>query len=488
MEHSSILKSLAFDDVLIKPAKSEVLPNEVSTNIQLTKNIKLDIPFLSSAMDTVTEHRLAIALAQSGGMGIIHKNMSIELHAQEVRKVKKFETGMVIDPVTISSEKTLQDALSLMDDHKISGIPVVDNNNILEGILTNRDVRFATNSSQPISELMTSKNLVTVKEGISTEDAQNLLHKHRIEKLLVVDFKKRCIGLITVKDIEKSQLYPNSTKDKKGQLRVGAAVGVGEEALKRSEALIDAGVDIVVIDTAHGHSRKVIETVKQIKKMSEVDVIAGNVATLEATKELIDSGADCIKVGIGPGSICTTRIVAGVGVPQFSAIMECAEQASKSGINIIGDGGIKYSGDIAKAIGAGASSVMIGSLFAGTDEAPGEVYLFKGRSYKSYRGMGSLGAMARGSADRYFQEEITENYKLVPEGIEGRVPYKGPISPIIHQLLGGLKASMGYTGSKDIDAFKENVKFVQISSAGLKESHVHDVDITRESPNYPTNI
>ena len=488
MEPSSIKKSLAFDDVLIRPAKSEVLPNEVKTSLQLTKNIRLEIPLLSSAMDTVTEHRLAIALAQSGGMGIIHKNMSIEHHAHEVKKVKKFETGMVIDPVTISSDKTLENALNIMANNKISGIPVVDNSNTLEGILTNRDVRFATNMSQPISELMTSNNLVTVKEGISSEEAQNLLHKHRIEKLLVVDDSNKCIGLITVKDIEKSQLYPNSTKDNKGQLRVGAAVGVGDEAIKRSEALIDAGVDMLVIDTAHGHSMKVIETVKKLKKMSSIDIIAGNVATLEATKELIDNGADCVKVGIGPGSICTTRVVAGVGVPQFSAIMECSEEANKSGINVIGDGGIKYSGDIAKAIGAGATSVMIGSLFAGTDEAPGEVYLFKGRSYKSYRGMGSLGAMARGSADRYFQEEITENYKLVPEGIEGRVPYKGPISPIIHQLLGGLKASMGYTGSKDIDSFKKNVKFVQISSAGLKESHVHDVDITRESPNYPTNV
>ena len=488
MEHSSIQKSLAFDDILIKPAKSEILPNAVSTDIQLTKNIKLDIPFLSSAMDTVTEHRLAIALAQSGGMGIIHKNMSIDLHAQEVKKVKKFETGMVIDPVTIDSNKTLEDALSVMKNYKISGIPVVDDQNILEGILTNRDVRFATNTTQPIKELMTSDNLVTVKEGIRSEDAQNLLHKHRIEKLLVVDNDNRCIGLITVKDIEKSHLYPNSTKDQKGRLRVGAAVGVGDEAIKRSEALIDSGVDVIVIDTAHGHSMKVIETVKHLKKMSSIDIIAGNVATLDATKELIDNGADCVKVGIGPGSICTTRIVAGVGVPQFSAIMECANEANKSGISVIGDGGIKYSGDIAKAIGAGANSVMIGSLFAGTDEAPGEVYLFKGRSYKSYRGMGSLGAMARGSADRYFQEEISENYKLVPEGIEGRVPYKGPISPIIHQLLGGLKASMGYTGSENIHAFKKNVKFVQISSAGLKESHVHDVDITRESPNYPTNV
>lgn len=488
MERSSIQKSLAFDDVLIKPARSEVLPNSVNTNINITKNIQLEIPFLSSAMDTVTEYKLAIAVAQAGGMGVLHKNMSADEQAHQVKMVKKFETGMVIDPLTISPNKHLSDALSLMKDNKISGIPVVDDNNILLGILTNRDVRFATNMSQPISELMTSQNLITVKEGIDTSDAQNLLHQHRIEKLLVVDNDNKCIGLITVKDIEKSQLNPNSTKDNKGQLRVAAAVGVGDEAISRSKSLIDAGVDMLVIDTAHGHSSRVIDTVKHLKKISSVDLIAGNVATLEATKELIGSGADCVKVGIGPGSICTTRVVAGVGVPQFSAILECANEAQKQGISVIGDGGIKYSGDVAKAIGAGANAVMVGSLFAGTDEAPGEVYLFKGRSYKSYRGMGSLGAMARGSADRYFQEEISENYKLVPEGIEGRVPYKGPISPIIHQLLGGLKASMGYTGSKDVESFKKNVKFVQISSAGLKESHVHDVDITRESPNYPTNV
>jgi len=375
-----------------------------------------------------------------------------------------------------------------MRSHEISGIPVVDGNDILLGILTNRDVRFAKNMDQNIQELMTSKNLVTVKEGISSNEAEDLLHKHRIEKLLVVDDNDKCIGLITVKDIEKSQLNPNSSKDNKGRLIVGAAVGVGDEAIKRAESLIDAGVDILVVDTAHGHSEKVIEAVKQIRSMSNVEMIIGNVATREATKELIDVGADCIKVGIGPGSICTTRVVAGIGVPQFSAVLECAEEASRHNIPIIADGGIKFSGDIAKAIGAGANAVMIGSLFAGTDESPGEVYLFKGRSYKSYRGMGSLGAMSRGSADRYFQEEIKESNKHVPEGIEGRVPYKGPLTPIIYQLVGGLKASMGYTGSKDISDFKKNVKFVQITSAGLKESHVHDVDITRESPNYPTNV
>tara|TARA_B100001105_G_C22346164_1_gene423567 strand:- start:54 stop:1298 length:1245 start_codon:yes stop_codon:yes gene_type:complete len=414
--------------------------------------------------------------------------MSIEDQSQNVRKVKKFETGMVIDPVTICPEKKLSDALELMRTHEISGIPVVEDNNTLLGILTNRDVRFAKNMDQNIQELMTSKNLVTVKEGITTHEAQDLLHKHRIEKLLVVDDDGKCIGLITVKDIEKSQLNPNASKDNKGRLIVGAAIGVGDEAIKRSEALIDADVDILVVDTAHGHSEKVIETVKKIKSISNVEMIIGNVATREATKELIDVGADCIKVGIGPGSICTTRVVAGIGVPQFSAVLECAEEASKQEISIIADGGIKFSGDVAKAIGAGANAVMIGSLFAGTDESPGEVYLFKGRSYKSYRGMGSLGAMSRGSADRYFQEEIKETNKHVPEGIEGRVPYKGPLSPIIYQLVGGLKASMGYTGSKDISEFKKNVKFVQITSAGLKESHVHDVDITRESPNYPTNV
>ncbi len=488
MEHSSIKKSLSFDDVLIKPARSSVLPSDVSTFTKITSNISLGVPLISSAMDTVTEYKLAIAIAQSGGMGILHKNMSIDEQSQNVSKVKKFETGMVIDPLTILPSATLADALELMKVNEISGIPVVDEGDKLLGILTNRDVRFATNMSQKISELMTSENLVTVKDGISTDDAQKLLHKHRIEKLLVVDDKGKCIGLITVKDIEKSQLHPNASKDQKGRLIVGAAIGVGEEAISRAEQLVEAGVDVLVVDTAHGHSEKVISTLKEIKSKFSTDVIVGNVATNEATEELIDQGADCVKVGIGPGSICTTRVVAGIGVPQFSAILDCAETAAKKGVPIIADGGIKYSGDIAKALGAGASGVMIGSLFAGTDESPGEVYLFKGRSYKSYRGMGSLGAMARGSADRYFQEEITESNKHVPEGIEGRVPYKGPISPIIYQLVGGLKASMGYTGSKDIVEFRKNVKFVEITGAGLKESHVHDVDITRESPNYPTNI
>ncbi|MEJ6586864.1 MAG: IMP dehydrogenase [Pelagibacterales bacterium] len=489
MESNSIHTALSFDDVLIKPAQSSVLPNEAITLTNITKNIKLAIPLISSAMDTVTEYKVAITMAQSGGLGIIHKNMSIQEQADQVKWVKRYETGMVVNPVTISPDKTLLDALNLMKAENISGIPVVeDSSNKLVGILTNRDVRFATDDSQLIKELMTSKNLITVSGAVSTAEAKNLLHKHRIEKLIVVDAEYRCTGLITVKDIEKSQLYPNATKDNKGSLMVGAAIGVGDEALKRAKQLIDVGVDVLVVDTAHGHSDKVLSTVQEIKKITKVDIIAGNVATKEATRALIDAGADCVKVGIGPGSICTTRIVAGIGVPQFSAILECAEEATKAGIAIIGDGGIKFSGDIAKAIGAGAKAVMVGSLFAGTDESPGEVYLFKGRSYKSYRGMGSLGAMARGSADRYFQEEIKETMKLVPEGVEGRVPYKGPLEPIIHQLVGGLKSSMGYTGSKDIENFQSRVEFVRITSAGLRESHVHDIDVTRESPNYPTNI
>ena len=489
MESNSINTALSFDDVLIKPAQSSYLPSETSTNTQITRNINLAIPLISSAMDTVTEYKLAIAMAQSGGLGIIHKNMSIDKQSEQVKWVKKYETGMVVNPVTINPNKSLIDALSLMQTENISGIPVVeDTTNKLVGILTNRDVRFATDNNQLISELMTSNNLITVKDAVNTDEAKNLLHKHRIEKLIVVDDNFKCTGLITVKDIEKSQLYPNATKDSKGRLRVGAAIGVGDEAVKRAKELIVAGVDVLVIDTAHGHSDKVIATVKEIKNLTEVDIIAGNVATKEATKSLIEAGADCVKVGIGPGSICTTRVVAGIGVPQFSAILECALEAKKANIAIIADGGIKYSGDIAKAIGAGAKTVMVGSLFAGTDESPGEVYLFKGRSYKSYRGMGSLGAMARGSADRYFQEEIKETMKLVPEGVEGRVPYKGPLEPIVHQLVGGLKSSLGYTGSKDIENFQERVEFVRITSAGLRESHVHDIDVTRESPNYPTNI
>jgi|TARA_B110000967_G_scaffold14186_1_gene13607 IMP dehydrogenase len=489
MESNSIITALSFDDVLIKPAQSSVLPSDTVTQVNLTKEIKLAIPLISSAMDTVTEYKVAIAMAQSGGLGVIHKNMTIQEQANQVRSVKRYETGMVVNPVTISPNKKLSDAFLLMKTENISGIPVVEDiTGKLVGILTNRDVRFATDENQFIHELMTSDNLITVNETINTTDAKNLLHKHRIEKLIVVDDEYRCTGLITVKDIEKSKLYPNATKDSKGRLRVGAAIGVGPEATERAKQLIESGVDLLVIDTAHGHSDRVIAAVKDIKKISKIEIIAGNVATKEATRALIEAGADSIKVGIGPGSICTTRIVAGIGVPQFTAILECANEARKSGVSIIADGGIKFSGDIAKAIGAGANAVMIGSLFAGTDESPGEVYLFKGRSYKSYRGMGSIGAMARGSADRYFQEEIKEIMKLVPEGVEGRVPYKGPLAPIIHQLIGGLKSSMGYTGSKDLESFQSRVEFVRITSAGLRESHVHDVDVTRESPNYPTSI
>ena len=484
-----VREAITFDDVLLEPSESAVLPSETILKTKITKNIDLNVPLASAAMDTVTESNMAIAMAQAGGIGVIHRNLEIEQQIKEVNKVKKYESGMVVNPLTIDPDSTLQDALTLMKENNISGVPVTDTKtNKLEGILTNRDVRFATDMTQSVRELMTSENLITVKEGISSDDAQKLLHAHRIEKLIVVDDNRKCIGLITVKDIEKSQLNPHASKDAKGRLIVGSAIGVGIEAINRAERLVDAGVDVLVIDTAHGHSEKVISTLEEIKSHFSIDVVVGNVATKEATAELIDKGADCIKVGIGPGSICTTRVVAGIGVPQFSAILDCAEIANKKNIPVIADGGIKYSGDIAKALGAGANAVMIGSLFAGTDESPGEVYLFKGRSYKSYRGMGSLGAMARGSADRYFQEEITESNKHVPEGIEGRVPYKGPISPIIYQLVGGLKASMGYTGSKDIMQFKKNVQFIEITGAGLKESHVHDVDITRESPNYPTNI
>ena len=484
MEHSSIKKSLSFDDVLIKPARSTVLPSDVSTFTKITSNISLGVPLISSAMDTVTEYKLAIAIAQSGGMGILHKNMSIDEQSQNVSKVKKFETGMVIDPLTILPSATLADALELMKVNEISGIPVVDEGDKLLGILTNRDVRFATNMSQKISELMTSKNLVTVKDGISTDDAQKLLHKHRIEKLLVVDDKGKCIGLITVKDIEKSQLHPNSSKDQKGRLIVGAAIGVGKEAIHRAEQLIEAGVDVLVIDTAHGHSEKVISTLKEIKSKFSIDVIVGNVATNEATEELIDQGADCVKVGIGPGSICTTRVVAGIGVPQFSAILDCAETAAKKGVPIIADGGIKYSGDIAKALGAGASGVMIGSLFAGTDESPGEVYLFKGRSYKSYRGMGSLGAMARGSADRYFQKKQKDKSKYVPEGVEGLIKYKGDVNKTINKLVGGLRSSMGYLGAEQIKYLNKKAKFVKITKAGFYESMVHSIDEVKKNSEY----
>jgi len=484
-----IPEALTFDDVLLVPAKSEILSAQADTRPRLTRSIELGIPLLSAAMDTVTEANLAIALAQAGGIGVIHKNLEPDEQAAEVRKVKKFESGMVINPLTIGPDATLADALDLKARAGFSGVPVVENGGRLVGILTNRDIRFAENPSQPVSELMTAHSadspLVTVKEGVSREEAKKLLHRNRIERLLVVDDDFQCVGLITVKDIEKEQLHPNAAKDDTGQLRVAAATGVGEAGMIRAEALMDAGVDVIIVDTAHGHSAGVLKAVEEIKKMSNyAQVIGGNIATGEAARAMIDAGADCVKVGIGPGTICTTRMVAGVGMPQLSAVMDVAEVCAKADIPCIADGGIKYSGDIAKAIAAGAECVMIGSLFAGTDESPGEVFLYQGRSYKSYRGMGSIGAMARGSADRYFQDEVSDNLKLVPEGIEGRVPYKGPIGTIIHQLVGGLKASMGYTGSATIQALRENTEFRRITGAGLRESHVHDVTITREAPNY----
>ena len=482
MEHA-----LTFDDVLLKPAASSVLPTQVNTATHITPKIALQIPLISSAMDTVTESRLAIAMAQSGGMGCIHRNLSPEAQAAEVRKVKKFESGMVIDPVTIQPNATLGQALELMAQNGISGIPVTERNGKLVGILTHRDVRFARDLSQKVAELMTKK-LITVREGASRDEAKKLLHQHRIEKLLVVDKAYRCIGLITVKDIEKSQKFPLAAKDAQGRLRVAAAIGAGENGFARAKFLVNAEVDILVIDTAHGHSKGVIDAVKKIKKLygTKVQIIAGNIATKEGAKALIDAGADAVKVGIGPGSICTTRIVAGVGVPQLTAIMDVVEVAKKAGVCVIADGGIKYSGDLAKAIAAGADCAMLGSLFAGTEESPGEVILFQGRSYKTYRGMGSVGAMAQGSADRYFQQEIKDSLKLVPEGVEGRVPYKGPISEVVHQLIGGLKASMGYLGAPTIKDFQKNAQFVRITTAGLRESHTHDVTITREAPNYPS--
>ncbi len=492
----SIPESLTFDDVLLRPGASDVLPSEVDTSTKVTRDITLNIPVLSSAMDTVTEAPLAIAMAQAGGLGVVHRNMDPERQSENVRQVKKFESGMVVNPVTITPEATLADALALMEHHKISGIPVTENtsnggcgNGRLVGILTNRDVRFATNPEQLVCELMTRDNLITIQENVESDEAKRLLHQHRIEKLLVVDEDFRCVGLITVKDMEKAKLHPAASKDEHGRLRVAAATGVGDKGIARVEQLLDAGVDLIVVDTAHGHSAHVLDAVKRIKRMSNaVQVMAGNVATAEATRALIDAGADSVKVGIGPGSICTTRIVAGVGVPQLTAILECVEAAQKSDIPVIADGGIKYSGDLAKALAAGASCAMIGSLFAGTDESPGEVFLYQGRSYKAYRGMGSVGAMARGSADRYFQQDIQETLKLVPEGIEGQVPYKGPMESVLHQLVGGLRAAMGYTGCASLADFGSRSEFIRITSASLRESHVHDVAITRESPNYPSRM
>ncbi len=485
----NIREALTFDDVLLVPKASEILPRQVQSNSALTKSIMLNIPLISAAMDTVTEANMAIAMAQAGGLGIIHKNLSIQEQATEVHRVKKFESGMVVDPLTIHPDQTLNEAFELMSSAKISGIPVVERGSgKLAGILTNRDVRFATNMLQPVSELMTSDNLVTAKANVTTEEAKHLLHLNRIEKILIVDDDYKCVGLVTVKDIEKSKLNPNACKDEDGRLRAGAATSVGDDGYERAEALIDAGVDFLVVDTAHGHSQGVLDQISKIKKnYPNVQLSGGNVATGDGTKALIDAGADVVKVGIGPGSICTTRIVAGVGVPQLTAIMDAVEEADKAGVGIIADGGLKTSGDIAKAMAAGAAACMVGSLLAGTEDAPGEVFLHHGRSYKSYRGMGSLGAMSRGSADRYFQEDVSDSLKLVPEGIEGQVPYKGPTGNMIHQLVGGLKAAMGYTGSRTIKDFHERAEFVKISGAGLRESHVHDVTITRESPNYPSN-
>ncbi len=488
-----LAEALTFDDVLLQPGHSLVLPSAVELKTRLTSTISLNIPLVSSAMDTVTEARLAIAMAQAGGIGVIHRNLDPSEQAEEVRKVKRYESGMVVNPITIFPDETLADALALMRQHGISGIPVVERGPggkpaRLCGILTNRDVKFADNPLQPVSELMT-KALITVREGVSQDEARRLLHQHRLEKLIVVDEEFRCVGLVTVKDMEKATLHPDACKDAEGRLRVAAASTVGDHGFERALMLIDAGVDCIVVDTAHGHSQSVLDQVGRLKRASnKVALIAGNVATADGAKALIDAGADAIKVGIGPGSICTTRIVAGVGVPQLTAIMDCAEAARASNIPVIADGGIKYSGDLAKAIAAGADSAMIGSLFAGTDESPGEVYLYQGRSFKSYRGMGSVGAMARGSADRYFQQDIKDHLKLVPEGVEGQVPYRGPIGAIVHQLAGGLRAAMGYVGAPTVGEFQARASFVRISAASLRESHVHDVAITRESPNYPTGV
>jgi IMP dehydrogenase len=469
----------------MKPGASSVLPAEVSTRTRITRDIEVSIPVISAAMDTVTEAKLAIAMAQAGGLGVIHKNLDPAAQADHVRQVKRFESGMVINPITIHPDATLADVLALKERHHISGIPVVDEKDTLVGILTNRDVRFATDAETRVAELMTKDNLVTVREGVGREEARRLLQKYRIEKLIVVDEDYKCVGLITVTDMEKAAHHPHAAKDDHGRLRVAAATGIGDDGFARAERLVDAGVDILVVDTAHGHSSNVLAQVRRVKRLSNrVQVIGGNVATGDATTALIDAGADAVKVGIGPGSICTTRVVAGVGVPQLSAIMECAEAAAKANVPIIADGGIKYSGDLAKAIAAGAGVAMIGSLLAGTDESPGEVFLYQGRSYKTYRGMGSVGAMARGSADRYFQQEVRDNLKLVPEGIEGQVPYKGPVSGVVHQLVGGLRAAMGYVGAINIPELQKRAQFIRITNAGLSESHVHDVMITREAPNY----
>ena len=483
---SRVEEALAFDDVLIVPAFSDVLPARADTRTRLTRTITLNIPVVSSAMDTVTEGAMAIAMAQLGGMGVIHKNLGVEEQAAQVRRVKKFESGMVVNPLTIHPDQTLADARALMTTYRISGVPVVERDTgRLVGILTNRDVRFATDPALRVYELMTRENLITVPAEVGPEEARRLLHRHRIEKLLVVDEAYRCVGLITVKDMDKAQAHPLANKDELGRLRAAAATGVGDEGVARAEALIAAEADVIVIDTAHGHSAGVLGAVERIKRLSNaVQIIAGNVATPEGARALIEAGADAVKIGIGPGSICTTRIVAGVGVPQFTAVLETAAACREGGVPAIADGGVRTSGDMVKAIGAGADCVMVGSLLAGTDEAPGEVFLYQGRSYKSYRGMGSIGAMARGSADRYFQQEVKDSLKLVPEGVEGRVGYKGPVAAVVHQLVGGLRAGMGYTGSADVAELQRNTRFRRITGAGLRESHVHDVAVTREAPNY----
>ncbi len=482
--HRTFPEYLAFDDVLMKPGASSVLPSDVVTATKLTKSISLSIPIMSAAMDTVTEAAMAIGMAQAGGLGVIHKNLDPATQADHVRQVKRFESGMVVNPVTIAPDATIGELLALKQLRRISGIPVVSDDGKVMGIITNRDVRFTTDMNTKVADLMT-RNLVTVKEGVERSEAKRLLHKHRIEKLVVVDDAGHCVGLITVNDMEKAADHPFAAKDDKERLLVAAATGIGDAGLERAERLVDAGCDVIIVDTAHGHSINVLKQVTLVKKLSnKVQIIGGNVATAEAVKALIDAGADAVKIGIGPGSICTTRVVAGVGVPQFSAIVECAEEGAKQGIPIIADGGIKLSGDMAKALAAGASVAMIGSLLAGTDESPGEVFLYNGRSYKSYRGMGSVGAMARGSADRYFQQDVGNSLKLVPEGIEGQVPYKGPVGAVLHQLVGGLRASMGYIGAATIAELQSKAQFVRITNAGLRESHAHDIMITREAPNY----
>ena len=483
-----ISKAYTFDDVLLIPQKSGVQPSSCNPSSNISKNIKLHVPIISAAMDTVSESKLAIAMAQLGGVSCLHKNMSIKSQVEEVLKVKKYESGMVVNPITIGPKNLISDVKKIIKEKNISGIPVVNENNVVLGIITNRDLRFSRNDKMKVKELMT-KNVITIKQGCSSTDAKKLLHKHRIEKLIVTNSQKKCLGLITVKDIEKSEKFPFASKDKKQSLIVGAAVGVGADGLERAKALIKAGCDFIVVDTAHGHSEAVIEVVKKIRKESrKITLIAGNIATEQAAIELAKLRVDAIKVGIGPGSICTTRVVAGIGFPQFSAILNVKKGLNKyKNVKIIADGGIRYSGDIAKALGAGADAVMIGSLLAGTDETPGEIFYYQGRSYKSYRGMGSISAMSRGSADRYFQQDIKDQLKLVPEGIEGRVPYRGPVKNIIDQLVGGLKSSMGYLGAKNITEFQKNAKFIEISNSGIKEGHVHDVQITKQSPNYPVN-